>query len=87
MQIQELLTPESIELNFAPPPQEVWPALIALRNRRGKPPKHPVPGVSSAPELNPPKRALGKPAGTNKSPWVRGGWRGFWRCGGRATSR
>jgi hypothetical protein len=24
MQIHELLTPESLELNFVPPPQEVW---------------------------------------------------------------
>ena len=33
MQIQELLTPESIELNFAPPPDTVWQALIAPYRR------------------------------------------------------
>ena len=34
MQVQELLTPETIELNFAPPPESVWPALIALVRSR-----------------------------------------------------
>ncbi|MCG2773040.1 MAG: PTS sugar transporter subunit IIA, partial [Desulfobacterales bacterium] len=34
MQIQELLTQENIELNFAPLPEEVWPALIAMVRSR-----------------------------------------------------
>ena len=49
MQIQELLTPESIELNFAPPPEEVWPALIALVRSRAAPSG--APGDFEAEEL------------------------------------
>jgi Ca2+-transporting ATPase len=50
MQIQELLTPESIELNFAPPPEEVWPALIALVRSRAAPSG--APGDFEAEELH-----------------------------------
>ena len=49
MQIQELLTPENIELDFAPPPEEVWPALIALVRSRAAPSG--VPGDFEAEEL------------------------------------
>jgi Ca2+-transporting ATPase len=50
MQVQELLTPESIELNFAPPPEEVWPALIALVRSRVAPSG--APGDFEAEELH-----------------------------------
>jgi magnesium-transporting ATPase (P-type) len=49
MQIQELLTPENIKLNFAPPPEEVWPALIALVRSRAAPSG--APGDFEAEEL------------------------------------
>jgi len=43
MQVHELLTPESIELNFAPPPGEVREALLALVRSRAAPPVGPGP--------------------------------------------
>jgi P-type Ca2+ transporter type 2C len=49
MQIQDLLTPENIELNFAPPPDTVWQALIALVRSRAAPTV--APGDFEAEEL------------------------------------
>jgi Ca2+-transporting ATPase len=51
MQVHELLTPESIELNFAPPPGEVREALLALVRARVAPPVAPEPIAEEAGQL------------------------------------
>jgi Ca2+-transporting ATPase len=51
MQVHELLTPESIELNFAPPPGKVREALQALVRSQAAPPVTPGPIEEGTQEL------------------------------------